>query len=100
MNRIKRLNVDVVVYEQDDELLTRAEARLESPRGTFLTGSGTARRNPADPAVPKIGDELAMARAFSDLAHQVLEVAATDIEQVTHQPVQFHGDERRTGTTV
>jgi hypothetical protein len=33
--------------------------------------------------VAEIGDELAVARALSDLAHQLLHAAVTDIEQVT-----------------
>ena len=43
---------------------------------------------PSDESVPRIGDELAAARALSDLAHQLLAAAATDIESKTHQPVR------------
>ena len=45
------------------------------------------RLNPADRDMPEIGDELAVARALSDLGHQLLDAAAGDIEQMTHQPV-------------
>jgi hypothetical protein len=46
-----------------------------------------ARRNPADDNVAEIGDELAAARALSDLGHQLLVATACDIQAVTHQPV-------------
>jgi hypothetical protein len=48
-----------------------------------LGGWGRARRNPADPEVPRIGEELAAARALSDLAHKLLEEAVRAIE--THE---------------
>ena len=32
------------------------------------TGSGRSRRNPADPSLPRVGEEIAAARAFHDLA--------------------------------
>jgi len=50
-----------------------------------LVGTGLARRNPADKDVPEIGDELAVARALSELSHRLLHVAVEDIEDVTHQ---------------
>ena len=39
-----------------------------------------ARRNPLDPRV-RIGEELAAARALSDLAHKLFDVAANAIER-------------------
>jgi hypothetical protein len=63
---------------------TRAEARLT--RGTVgLVGLGLARLNPDDPEVTQIGEEIAAARALSDLAHQLLSGAAQQIEGITHQ---------------
>jgi hypothetical protein len=56
-----------------------------------MAGAGGARRNPVDPAVPKIGDELAAARALSDLSHRLLEVAAADIEQATQDQARLRG---------
>jgi hypothetical protein len=50
-------------------------------------GVGLARLNPADYNVPEIGDELAAARALSDLGHQLLDMTAHDIEAATHRPV-------------
>jgi hypothetical protein len=48
-------------------------------------GVGLARLNPADLDVPEIGDELATARALSELSHHLLDAAAGDLEQVTHR---------------
>jgi Domain of unknown function (DUF1876) len=79
----KQWNVQITISEGDRE--TRAEATLVEPGARQLTASGTARRNPHDRPVPMIGDELATARALSNLAHQLLDTAASDIESVTHQ---------------
>jgi hypothetical protein len=84
MSTSKRWQVDISVDEQDDK--TRADARLRNPAGTELVGTGLARRNPRDANVPEIGDELAVARALSDLAHKLLDATAADIEKVTHRP--------------
>jgi len=83
MTHAKRWTVDVFIDEHDDERRTRAEARLQTPERIGLTGIGSARRNPVDPEVPEIGDELAVSRALSDLAHHLLDAAAGDIEAVT-----------------
>jgi hypothetical protein len=71
----------------EHEGTTRAIAHLETGDRTSLTGTGSARLNPADPDVPEIGDELAAARALSELAHALLDAAAGDIAAVAHQPV-------------
>lgn len=70
---------------------TRAIARLHTGDRTSLTGTGSARLNPADPDVPEIGDELAAARALSQLAHALLEAAADDISGVLHESVDLPG---------
>ena len=75
--------VSVSIAETDGQ--TRAEARLVMPGGEQLAGHGQARRNPADPEVARIGAQLAAARALSDLAGQLLQVAATAIEDSTHE---------------
>jgi len=81
--------VEIVISEHEDERLTRAEARLHSDVRTVLRGRGEARRSPRDREVPEIGDELATARALADLAYQLLDVTAGDIEQFTHRPVHL-----------
>lgn len=44
------------------------------------TGEGHARRNPQDPSVPRIGEELAAARALGDLSRKLLEESARILE--------------------
>jgi hypothetical protein len=80
-------SVTLTVGELDGE--THAEARLIMD-DDHLFGRGTARRNPADQNVTKIGEEIAVARALSELAHQLIHTAATDIEAVTHEPARLH----------
>jgi hypothetical protein len=80
----KRWSVDIVIDEHEGR--TRAEARLQAGGGTELAGVGLARLNPADSDVPEIGDELATARALADLAHQLIEATAADIEEITKRP--------------
>lgn len=72
---------DVRVFISEDGARTHAEAVLRTDAGTELRQAGTARRNPSDREVAEIGDELAVARALSGLAHDLLEAAAGDIEQ-------------------
>ncbi len=80
---------DVHIFIDEDESKTRAEARLVMGDNTQLVGTGTARRNPRDMNVPEIGDELAVARALSELSHRLLHAAAEDIEGVTRQPAHL-----------
>jgi hypothetical protein len=87
MNEMKHWTVDIEIDEHDGR--TRAVARLEPQGVDRLVGVGLARLNPVDRDVPEIGDELAVARALSELAHKLLEVAAADIEQITHEPAHL-----------
>ncbi|WP_278312579.1 DUF1876 domain-containing protein [Lolliginicoccus levis] len=82
----KRWWIDIKIDERGSQ--TRAEARLHANGELRLTATGEARRNPVDPDVPKIGDELAVARALQDIAHSLVEISATDIESVSHTQVQ------------
>jgi hypothetical protein len=88
MPTTKRWTVDIFLDEIAEERRTRAEARLRTSDDTHLTGVGTARRSPGDREIPEIGDEIAVARALFDLGHELLDAAATDIEQVTHRPAR------------
>ena len=69
---------------------TRADAVLELASERFH-GYGQARRAPEDPSVPVIGQDLAAARALSDLSHQLLHAAADRIETFEGHPVKVHG---------
>jgi hypothetical protein len=78
--------VEISLSEEDRE--TRAEARLT--RGVGLVGHGLARCNPDDQEVMQIGEEIAAARALSDLAHRLLSYAAGQIEDITHERARLH----------
>jgi hypothetical protein len=79
--------VEVLFVESNDK--TDAEALLQIGSDRYA-GWGRARRNPADAEVPQIGEELAAARALSDLAHKLLDAAATAIERLEGHQVQVH----------
>jgi hypothetical protein len=81
----KTWTIQVSIDEEDDD--TRADATLQLENKMEMRGRGFSRRNPHDESEPRIGDELAAARALSDLAHQLLDAAAHDIESRTHVPV-------------
>ena len=82
----KTWTVQVTLDEDGDDTL--ADAALSVENKMELRGHGTSRRNPRDESEPRIGDELAKARALSDLAHQLLAAAASDIEAKTHVPAR------------
>jgi hypothetical protein len=86
MTTVSSWFVEIVIRERDR--VTHAEARLTKGAGG-LTGQGTARRNPEDREVMQIGEEIAAARALSDLAHKLLDAAAGDIEAITHQAARL-----------
>jgi hypothetical protein len=82
MTTVDSWPVEISLHEEDGK--TRAEARLTRD-GAGMTGHGLARRNPDDREVIQVGEEIATARALSDLAHQLLSDAAGQIEGITHQ---------------
>ena len=79
--------VEIVFTEDDDR--TRADARLHAI-GRDWHGWGRARRNPIDPDVPAIGEELAAARALADLSHQLVDSAAHEVERFEGHSVRLH----------
>jgi len=81
--------IEVNITEDEENRRTHAAVILHSDARQPLRGAGEARRRPADREVPEIGDELATARALADLAYQLLDVTAGDIEQFTHRPVRL-----------
>jgi uncharacterized protein DUF1876 len=87
MQAMKRWSIAIEIDEHDGR--TRAVARLDAG-ATELTGVGLARCNPEDQDVPRIGDELAVARALSELSHRLIDATAADIEQITHRPAHVH----------
>lgn len=87
MSESRVWTVEVVFTEDEDR--TRADAILMLG-DTRLHGWGRARRNPTDPDIASIGEELAASRALSDLAHQLLHQAADAIEAFEGHPVEVH----------
>ena len=69
----------------EDETKTRAALLLRLPDGIEPRSRGHAMRNPSDQPQPRIGEEIATARALSELTHQLLDKAAHEISEVTHE---------------
>ncbi|MEQ4725892.1 DUF1876 domain-containing protein [Nonomuraea sp. B19D2] len=76
--------MQIYLNENGDDTYVRAV--LATRDGTGLTGTGRARRNPADPSVSEIGDELAVSRALADLADKLAVVAQHDITEFASSP--------------
>ena len=77
MPATKQWSITVDIDEQEDTTL--AHVSLRTPAGHDVTGVGQAQRNPMDPSVPEIGDELAVARALRNLAERLLHTTEKDI---------------------
>jgi hypothetical protein len=87
MDEAKSWTVRIDIGEHDGR--TRAVAHLQTLDTDALVGVGFARLNPTDPDVPEIGDEIAVARALSDLGHRLLHTATGDLEQVSGEPAHL-----------
>ncbi len=74
--------IEVELEETSDTTEAKAVLVID---GHKLGGWGRARRNPVDPELPRVGEELATARALSDLAHQLVDRAA-DLIQLAEGP--------------
>ena len=88
MSATDRWSVELSVGEDDGD--THAQASLVLKDGTNMFGNGQARRNPADPKVTEISEEIAVARARSDLAHKLFAAAADGVEVVIHECVHLY----------
>jgi len=53
-------------------------------------GQEACERNPADQEITLVGEQIAAARALSDLAGQLLHAAATSIGGMTHERTHLH----------
>jgi len=85
MTDMKRWTVEILIGEVDRR--TYAEAQLYDEIGDNLVGTGTAVQHPADPGVPEIGDEIAVARALADLGQRLLSTASGDLEVATGEKI-------------
>jgi hypothetical protein len=72
----------------EDSTNCRATATMQSSIGAFV-GCGESRRNPADPEVPMIGEELAVSRALIDLAQRLDAAARDEIAAFEHRNVHL-----------
>ncbi len=88
VSAMKTWTVEILIGELDGR--TEAEAQLYDEIRDDLIGAGQARVGPEDPNIPEIGDEIAVARALSDLGHRLMVVAAGDLEDATHRRVSLH----------
>ena len=87
MDAVKSWTVRIDIGEHEGR--TRAVAHLHTRDTERLSGVGFARLNPADRDVPEIGDEIAVARALSDLGLRLLAAATEDLEQVSGTPAHL-----------
>jgi len=69
-------HIDIDVVENTDEC--QATATLTTTRGV-VQASGRARRNPVDPAIPMVGEELAIGRAIRSLGAQLIAAGRDDL---------------------
>lgn len=83
-NESRVWTIEVDVEETDEATEAKAVLTIDDDR---IGGWGRARRNPQDPNLPRVGEELAVARALSELAHHLLDRAANQFEVTQHQPL-------------
>ena len=88
MSATKQWTITVDIDEQEGSTL--AQASVHTPTGHDVTGIGEAQRNPLDPSVPEIGDELAVSRALRNLAERLLHATEKDISGATGEQAHLH----------
>ncbi|RCW39790.1 uncharacterized protein DUF1876 [Halopolyspora algeriensis] len=87
MHDTRTLTLNMQVTESG--MKTTADATMATGTGRVVHGHGMARRHPDDPDIPQIGDEIAAARALSELAHKLLDTAAQEIGERQHTRVRL-----------
>ncbi|GAA3158012.1 DUF1876 domain-containing protein [Streptomyces rameus] len=65
----------------EDDQHTRAVAMVRLPDGTEVRGHGRASRHRVDANQPRVGEEIAGARALNELAMQLLTKAHEEIDE-------------------
>lgn len=73
----KHITIEIGIDE--DETTTLVHAVLDL-RGDHFDATGRAKRNPGDPCIPVIGEELALARALGSLEDQIIDAAYEKID--------------------
>jgi hypothetical protein len=84
---VREWHVRVSIFESGDDTSANVVLLTEAP--THLSARGQSHRGAADPFVPEIGDEVAVARALRHLADQLLDTAAQDVATVTGEPAHL-----------
>lgn len=75
----------ITVRFEENGVRTAAHVTLSAGERR-LNAHGSARRNPLDPDLPRVGEELALARALSSLAHELVGDAIDCLEAATGEP--------------
>jgi Domain of unknown function (DUF1876) len=78
--------LEIAIGENADE--TEAQARLRVDDAD-MEGWGRARRRPGDPERPRVGEELAVARALAELSHRLIDAAVAEIEASEQRPIEL-----------
>lgn len=86
MGEIRTWAADVVLDETPDEVTATVTLRTGDAE---CVGHGRARRSPSDPNVPRIGEELATARALADVSSRLVAEAAKILEGHLGRPVNL-----------
>lgn len=84
---VKEWQIRVSIFETSDD--TTAKVVLVADVPGMLAASGESHRSEEDAPTPRIGDEVAVARALRHLADQLLDTATHDIEAVTGETDVF-----------
>ncbi|MFE0374386.1 DUF1876 domain-containing protein [Streptomyces inhibens] len=68
---------------EEDTQHTRAAALVRLSDGSEVRGHGYASRHPADADQPRVGEEIAGARALNELAMKLLTKAHDEIDEAS-----------------
>jgi hypothetical protein len=71
------ITIEIGIDEDDTTTLVHTVLNM---RGEVFNATGRARRNPSDPCIPLIGEELALARSLSSLERQIIDAAYAKID--------------------
>ncbi|MET8575749.1 DUF1876 domain-containing protein [Streptomyces sp. NPDC005012] len=71
---------------KEDDTRTRAAALVRLPDGSEIRGHGHASRHDSDANQPRVGEEVAGARALNDIAMQLLDKAHREIDAAAGRP--------------
>jgi hypothetical protein len=72
-------DITIEIGIDEDETMTLVHATLDL-RGDHFIATGKAKRNPSDPNMPVIGEELALARALGSLEELIVDRAYARID--------------------